>query len=124
MCLDRQDLRRYPRRAPTARPSADGTCSRRWIPRRLLLVAGTGDLSRRDVLRDEVLLGARHAVIVGPAVHQRQRRAEVAMPRRGVGGLALQCGGVTGVASGWSAFEIAYDEVVQEYQLVGSHDQR
>src|SRR5437879_10848116 len=87
MCLDRQDLRRYPRRAPTARPSADGTCSRRWIPRRLLLVAGTGDLSRRDVLRYEVLLGARHAVIVGPAVHQRQRRAEVAMPRRGAGGL-------------------------------------
>src|SRR2546422_6716414 len=124
MCLDRQDLRRYPRRAPTARPSADGTCSRRWIPRRLRLVAGTGDLSRRDVLRYEVLVGARYAVIVGPAVDQRQRRAEVAMPRRGVGGLPLQGGGVPGIAARWPAFEIAPDQVAQKNCFDGGHDQR
>src|SRR3970040_2063887 len=76
---------------------------------------------RRNVVRDEVLLGARHAVVVSPAVDQRQRRAEVAVPGRGVGGLPLQRGGVPGVAPRGLASEIALDQVVQKYHLDGAY---
>src|SRR4030065_307915 len=95
------------------------------FPGRLGLIPGNGGcLARWNVLRDEVLLGTRHAVIVRPAVDQRQRRAKVAMPRRGVRGLPLQRGGVPGVAARWLAFEIAPDQVVQKHDLDGAHDQR
>src|SRR6267378_6058957 len=60
---------------------------------RLRLAAiAAGYLSRGDVLRYEVLDGARHAVVVGPAIDHRQGRAKVAVLRRGVGGLPLQRG--------------------------------
>src|SRR3970040_2448968 len=84
------------------------------FPGRLGLIRGNGGCRARwNVLRDEVLLGPRHAVIVRPAIDQRQRRAKIAMRRRGVGGLPLQRGGVPGVAARWLAFEIATDQVVQ-----------
>src|SRR4030065_2110666 len=80
---------------------------------RLGLIPGNGGgRARWNVLRDEVLLGARHAVIVSPAIDQRQRRAKVAMRRRGVGGLPLQRGGVPGGATRWPAFEISPNPIV------------
>src|SRR5947209_12419888 len=83
-----------------------------------------GYLSRGDVLRYEVIDGARHAVVVGPAIDHRQGRAKVAVLRRGVGGLPLQRGGIPRVAARRLAFEITPYEVVQEHQLDGAHDQR
>src|SRR5215207_1356439 len=44
------------------------------------------------VLRDEVLLGAGHVVVVGPAVDERQLLAEVAVAGRRLGRLPLKRG--------------------------------
>src|SRR5215471_6505026 len=78
---------------------------------------------RRLVLRHEILLGAGHAVIVGPAIDHRQFLSKVAMPRRGFGCLPLQRGGPPGIAASRLALEQAPDQVEQEHHLGEAHDQ-
>ena len=70
------------------------------------------------------LLHARHAVVVGPAIDDRQLLAEVAVRRRRVRRLPLQRGGVPRVAAGRPAAEVAADQVVEEQHLRGADDQR
>src|SRR5215471_12433779 len=64
-----------------------------------------GSLTRWLVLRYEILGSTRHAVIVGPAIHHRQGRAEVAVLRRGVRGLPLQSRCAPGIGTRRLAFE-------------------
>src|SRR5205823_6517550 len=83
-----------------------------------------GPSARWLVLRNEILGGAGNAVVVSPAIDHRQRRAEVAVLRRGVRGLPLERGGAPGIAACGLAVEIAPDQVVQEHDLHGTYDQR
>src|ERR687898_2414753 len=57
----------------------------------------------RLVLRDEVLLGARHVVVVGPAVDDRQLLAEIAVAGRRLGRLPFERRGAPGIAAGLPA---------------------
>src|SRR5947207_2053078 len=56
------------------------------------------DLRGRNVLGDEVGPGPRHAVVVRPAIDDRQLLAEIAVLRWGFRGLPLQGGGIPRVA--------------------------
>src|SRR5438094_3096172 len=73
--------------------------------------------ARRLVLRNEILGGARNAVVVSPAIDHRQRRAEIAVLRRRFGGLPFERGRAPRIAARRLAVEIAPDEVVQERDL-------
>src|SRR5258707_7129004 len=86
-------------------------------------MALTGDLARRDVLRYEILLRTRHAVIVCPAIDRRERGTKVSVFRRSIRSLPLKRGRVPGVAARRLALEIAPDQVVQEYQLHAARNQ-
>src|SRR6266508_3464749 len=83
----------------------------------------SGSRGCRLVLRDEVVLGTRHAVIVRPAIDHGQLLAPVAMPRRGFGCLPLQRGGMPRIAAGRLALGQAPNQVEQEHHLSGAHDQ-
>src|SRR6202023_573590 len=76
-----------------------------------------------DVLRNEILFGAGHAVVVGPAVNDRQSLAPVAMPGRCIGRLPFERRGPPGIAARGLAFEKRPDQVEQEYQLHGGDEQ-
>src|SRR5262245_20857113 len=77
----------------------------------------SGSRDRGLVLRHEILRGAGHAVIVGPAIDHRQLLAPVAVPRRGFRRLPLQRGGSPGIAAGLLTLEQAPDQVEQEHHL-------
>src|SRR5262249_31604222 len=77
----------------------------------------------RLVLRDEILLGARHAVIGSPADEHWSLLSPVALPRRGFGCWPLQRGGPPGIAASRFALEQAPDQVEQEHHLGEAHDQ-
>src|SRR5882724_9749819 len=76
-----------------------------------------------DVLRDEILFGAGHAVVVGPAVNDRQSLAPVAMYGRRIWRLPLERRGPPGVAARGFALEERPDQVEQEHQLHGGDEQ-
>src|SRR5947209_7625547 len=84
------------------------------------LLEALGSLTRRLVLRYEILGGAGYAVIVGPAIDHRQLFAKVAVLRRRVGRLPFQRCGAPGVATRRLAVEITPDQVVNEHQLDGT----
>src|ERR1700730_15996494 len=58
-----------------------------------------------DVLRDEILFGAGHAVVVGPAVNDRQSLAPVTVLGRCIGRLPFERRGPPGIAARVLAFE-------------------
>src|SRR6266700_8004332 len=76
-----------------------------------------------DVLRDEILFGAGHAVVVGPAVNDRQSLAPVAMYGRRIGCLPFERRGLPRVAARGLALEERPDQVEQEHQLHGGDEQ-
>src|ERR1700730_904104 len=84
------------------------------------LTCGDG---RGLVLRQEVLRGARHTVIVSPAVDDRQLPPPVAVPGRGLRCLPLQRGGLPGIAAGKLAFVKARYQIEKEHDLGGAYDQ-
>src|SRR5215468_6690736 len=72
---------------------------------------------RRLVLRQVILLRARHAVIIGPAVDHRQLLAEIAMTGRCLRRLPLERRRLPGVAWGAFSFEKAPDQIEEEHEL-------
>src|SRR5260370_5730782 len=64
-------------------------------------VSSCGPRDRRLVLRQEILRGARDAIVVGPAIHHRKGLAPVALPGRRLRRLPFERGRTPGVATGW-----------------------
>src|SRR6202022_2689237 len=72
---------------------------------------------RRFILRHEIPSGAGYAVIVGPAIDDRELLAPVAMPRRGLWSLPFQRRASPRIAASLFSFEQAPDQIEQEHKL-------
>src|SRR5213076_2488152 len=72
---------------------------------------------RRFILRYEIPDGAGYAVIVGPAIDDRELLAPVAMPRRGLRCLPFQRRRSPGIAASLSSFEQAPEQIEYEHKL-------
>src|SRR4030088_2119275 len=78
---------------------------------------------RRFILRHEIPGDARYAVIVGPAIDDREILAPIAMPRRGLRGLPFQRRGSPGIAASLFSFEQAPDQIKYEHKLSEADNQ-
>src|SRR5258706_4481381 len=72
---------------------------------------------RRFILRHEIPDGAGYAVIVSPAIDDRELLAPVAMSRRGLRSLPFQRRRSPGIAAGLFSFEQAPNQFKQENML-------
>src|SRR5437879_7158622 len=79
---------------------------------------------RRNILRNEILWRAWHAVVVSPAIDHRELRPPIAMSRRRLRRLPFQRRRAPGIAVGLGTFEEAPDHVVKEKELRDADDQR
>ena len=80
-------------------------------------------LAFRRVLRDELMMSPRHAVIVSPAIDGGQFITPVAVSRRCIGGLPLQRGGAPGVRLRLLTLGEAPNHIDEEQNLRGPHEQ-
>src|SRR4029453_4370272 len=86
-------------------------------------VSSCGPRHRRLVLRQEILRGARDAVVVGPAIHYRKGLAPVAMPGWRLRRLPFERGRTPGVVTSGAASPEAPDKIEHEDELGGANDQ-
>src|SRR5260370_34037876 len=87
-------------------------------------VSSCGPRDRRLVLRQEILRGARDAIVVGPAIHHRKGLAPVAMPGRRLRRLPFERGRTPGVATGGAASPAAPHKNEHEQPLGGANAKR
>src|SRR5260370_35872531 len=86
-------------------------------------VSSCGPRDRRLVLRQEILRGARDAIVVGPAIHHRKGLAPVAMPGRRLRRLPFERGRTPGVATGGGAPPWGPPKHDNRTQLVAANSQ-